>query len=87
MKYGCYEQIRFESWETKHIHNITNDGSHYIVGNGRIVMRAIKPWHKIPYGSVTFIGIHDGSTTSLNEFGKPFNYADYFLPEEICVKN
>lgn len=78
MKYGDWIHQRFESWDMKHIHNVSENGSHYIVGNGRVVMRVIKPCRKMPYGCVSIIG-----ENGLNEFGEPFNYNDYFLPEEL----
>jgi hypothetical protein len=41
-------------------------------------MRVVKPSRRCPRGSVVIIG-EDG----INEFGEPFNYNDYFLPEEL----
>ena len=80
MEYGHSAQRRFESWDRKHFHAVSENGSHYIVGNGAIVMRVVKPSRKNPKGRAEFIGL-DGK----NEFGAPFVYSDYFLLHELAA--
>jgi hypothetical protein len=76
--YGCHQHQQWESWNAKHTHSVSEDGAHYIVGNGTYIARVVKPGKKFPRGAVWFIG-DDG----INEWGDPFNYSDYFLPEEL----
>jgi len=67
--YGAWVHRYFESSRMKHIHQVDDEGHHYVVGDGAVVLRVIKPHRQSRKGGVWRI--------------EPQCYSDYFLPEEL----
>lgn len=77
LRYGSPEHQRFEI-ESRHVHEVGE--GHVIFGDGGTsILRVVKPCRNMPKGCTDVIS---GPT---NEWGEPFNYEDYFLPEELAV--
>lgn len=68
-RYGAWVHRYFESTQSTHIHNVAEDGSHYLVGNGATILRVIKPSRRNGTGEVWKI--------------EPAKYSDYFLASEM----
>ena len=68
-RFGAWVHRYFESARMKHCHQVDEEGHHYVVGDGAVVLRVIKPHRRSAHGGVWRI--------------EPQCYADYFLPEEL----
>lgn len=71
------EAIAFAN-DAKHFHKVSEDDAHLIFGNGKTVMRSVKPCREHPTGLAHIIG-----ESGFNEWGEQFRYRDYFLFDEI----
>jgi hypothetical protein len=58
-----------------HVHVVGDE--HIIFGDGKTILRSVRPSRRCPKGIADIWG------KPTNEWGKPFHYSDYFLPQEI----